>query len=102
MSDVLDSRDDQERKCYSRSQLNKQRRDRQRQHHIITEMTQTHLANAFPTDGGTTPPNAVFLVDDELATLAARGEKANALAEVATSASRANFFMMIAMMLLCG
>jgi len=34
--------------------------------------------------------------------LAARGEKANALAEVATSASRANFFMMIAMMLLCG
>lgn len=66
---------------------------------------QTHLANAFPTDGRTTlppPPNVVFLVDDEVATLAARGEKANALAEVATSASRANFFMMMAIVLFIG
>ena len=62
--------------------------------------TRTYFANALPTDGGTTPPNEVFFVDDEVATFAARGEKANALAEVATSANRANFFMMMAMVLL--
>ena len=72
-------------------------RDRQQRIITITIITQTHFANALPTEEGTTPPNAVFLVD-EVATLAARGEKANALAEVATSASRANFFMMMAIL----
>ena len=62
---------------------------------ITTIITQTHFVNTFEC---TPPPNAVFLVDDEAATLAARGEKANALAEVATSASSANFFMMMAIL----
>ncbi len=67
---------------------------------ITIIITQTHFANAFPTDEGTPPPSAAFLLlDEEAATLAARGEKANALAEVATSASRANFFIMMAIIL---
>ena len=55
----------------------------------------THLANDLLT-GGTTPQVDRLLVP----TLAARGEKAKALADVAARASKATFFM-INIVLLC-